>query len=294
MKKSNAAETLTGYLFIAPLAIGMLVLTLIPIVISIALSFTSWSLVQGLDGIKFTGLKNYMLLFHDPVFLKALGNNFIFILVVPVTMICAILLAVMINKHVYWKDLFKVVYFMPYISSIVAVAIVCQVLFHPEYGPVNETLKALGVVNLPKWLADPHFALYTMMAITVWTGIGYNLIIYLAGLQSIPSDLFEAADIDGASPFVKFFKITVPMLSPTTFFLLVTGVIGSFKVFDIIVVLTGGGPSDSTTMMVFYLYQQAFVNLKTGFASAVSVILLLCVLVITLIQFLAQKKWVNY
>jgi len=294
MKKSNAAETLTGYLFIAPLAIGMLILTLIPIIISIALSFTNWSLVQGLDGIQLTGFQNYILLFHDPVFLKSLGNNFIFIMVVPITMIFAITLAVIINKHVYWKDLFKVIYFMPYISSIVAVAIVCQVLFHPEYGPVNETLKALGMSQPPKWLADPQFALYTVMAITVWTGIGYNLIIYMAGLQSIPKDLFEAADIDGASPRVKFFKITLPMLSPTTFFLLVTGIIGSFKVFDIIVILTNGGPSDSTTMMVFYLYQQAFINLKTGLASAVSVILLLCVLIITLIQFFAQKKWVNY
>jgi len=294
MKKNNVAETLTGYLFIAPLAIGMIVLTLIPIIISIVLSFTNWSLVQGLEGIKLTGFQNYFLLFHDPVFLKSLGNNFIFILVVPITMIFAITLAVIINKHVYWKDLFKVIYFMPYISSIVAVAIVCQVLFHPEYGPVNETLKALGISQPPKWLADPQFALYTVMAITVWTGIGYNLIIYMAGLQSIPKDLFEAADIDGASPRVKFFKITFPMLSPTTFFLLVTGIIGSFKVFDIIVILTNGGPSDSTTMMVFYLYQQAFINLKTGLASAVSVILLFCVLIITLIQFFAQKKWVNY
>ncbi|MEK8128707.1 sugar ABC transporter permease [Paenibacillus filicis] len=294
MKKSKVVENVTGYLFIAPLAIGLVVLTLVPIIISFLLSFTSWSLVQGMKGITFVGMKNYTMLFHDPVFIKSLTNNFIFILVVPITMILAITLAVTINKNVYWKDLFKVVYFMPYISSIVAVAIVCQVLFHPEYGPINETLKSIGITDPPKWLADPHFALPTMMAITVWTGLGYNLIIYLAGLQSIPKDLFEAADIDGATPLVKFFRITLPMLSPTTFFLLVTGIIGSFKVFDIIVVLTGGGPSDSTSMMVFYLYQQAFVNLKTGYASSVSVVLLLCVLVITVIQFFAQKKWVNY
>lgn len=294
MKKNNVSETITGYIFIGPLAIGLLVLTLIPIIISIVLSFTSWSLVQGLHGIQFVGLKNFVQLFQDPVFLKSLSNNFIFILVVPVTMISALLLAVTINKNVYWKDLFKVVYFMPYISSIVAVAIVCQVLFHPEYGPINETLKAIGIANPPKWLADPQFSLLTIMGITVWTGVGYNLIIYLAGLQSIPKDLYEAADIDGANSIVKFFKITLPLLSPTTFFLLVTGIIGSFKVFDIIVVLTGGGPSDSSSMMVFYLYQQAFINLKTGYASAVSVVLLVCVLIITLIQFFAQKKWVNY
>lgn len=294
MKKNNVIETITGYMFIAPLAIGLLVLTLIPIILSLIISFTSWSLVQGVKGIKFIGMKNFVVLFHDPVFLKSLSNNFIFILVVPTTMALALLLAIIINKNVYWKDLFKVVYFMPYISSIVAVAIVCQVLFHPEYGPINETLKTLGMANPPKWLADPQFSLLTVMGITVWTGLGYNLIIYLAGLQNIPKDLYEAADIDGASSISKFFRITLPLLSPTTFFLLVTGIIGSFKVFDIIVVLTNGGPSDSSSMMVFYLYQQAFINLKTGYASAISVILLLCVLVITLIQFFAQKKWVNY
>jgi multiple sugar transport system permease protein len=294
MKKRILMENLTGYMFIGPLLIGLTVLTVIPIIASLLLSLTNWSLVQGIKSIHFNGINNFVRLFYDPVFIKSLMNNMIFMLVVPVTMAIAIVLAVMINKHVYFKDLFKVVYFMPYISSIVAVAVVCQVLFHPEYGPVNEFLKSIGVANPPKWLADPSYSLVTVMGIMVWVGLGYNMIIYLAGLQGIPQDLYEAADIDGASSVRKFFKITLPLLSPTTFFLLVTGVIGSFKVFDIIVVLTGGGPSDSTSVMVYYLYRQAFVNLKTGYASSVSVVLLCCVLLITLIQYFAQKKWVHY
>ncbi|WP_274653343.1 carbohydrate ABC transporter permease [Paenibacillus humicola] len=294
MSRRNLTETLTGYLFIAPILLGLTVLTLVPILVSFFFSLTDWSLVQGFKGIHVTGFKNFSLLFRDHVFLKSMANNFIFILVVPATMAVSIVLAVIINKHVYFKSLFKVVYFMPYISSIVAVAIVCQVLFHPEYGPVNETLHALGVANPPKWLADQNYALLTVMMISVWAGLGYNLIIYMAGLQNIPRDLYEAAEIDGASPMKQFFRITLPLLSPTSFFLTVTGVIGSFKVFDIIVVLTGGGPSFSTSVMVYYLYDQAFVNLKTGYASSVSVVLLFCVLAITLAQFYGQKKWVNY
>jgi len=294
MKKNQIRELMTGYFFIGPMVIGLLVFTVIPIISSVFLSLTDWSLVQGLKGIHFIGFQNFERLFQDSVFIKSMLNNFIFILVVPITIALSIILAAVINSQVYFKDFFKVIYFMPYISSIVAIAIVCQVLFHPEYGPINATLASLGMEHPPKWLADPQYALYTVMAITVWTGLGYNLIICLAGLQGISKDLYEAADIDGATNFRKFFKITIPLLSPTIFFLLITGIIGSFKVFDIISVLTAGGPSGSTSVMVYYLYNQAFVNLKTGFASAVSVVLLVCVLIITWVQFLGQKKWVNY
>jgi len=287
-------ETAAGYMFIGPLLIGLTVLTLIPILASFALSLTSWSLVESWDKITFVGLDNFTKLFNDTVFIKSLINNFWFILVVPATLIISILLAVLINQAVYFKDGFKVIYFMPYISSIIAIAVVCQVLFHPEFGPINQTLQALGVENPPKWLADPNFALISIMGITLWAQIGYNLIIFLAGLQNIPKELYEAANIDGASSVRKFFSISLPLLSPTTFFLLVTGIIGSFKVFDIIVVLTNGGPSNSTSVMVYYLYDQAFVNLKTGYSSAVAVVLLGCVMVITLIQMYGQKKWVNY
>jgi len=175
----------------------------------------------------------------------------------------------------------------------VAVAVVWQVLFHPSYGPVNEVLRSLGFANPPKWLADPHYALASIMMITVWISIGFSMIIYIAGLQTIPRDLYEAADIDGAKAWTKFTRITFPMLSPTSFFLLITGIISTFKVFDIIVVTTQGGPIGSTSLMVYYLYDQAFTNLKIGYASSVATVLFLFVMLLTFGQWGVQKKWVN-
>ncbi|WP_420819438.1 carbohydrate ABC transporter permease [Paenibacillus thalictri] len=273
---------------------GVLVLVLIPVVASLLLSFADWNFVAGIDQMKFIGLDNFRLLGDDPVFWKSIANNLIFIVTVPLTMLISLMLAVIIHKSVYGKDLFKIVYFMPYISSIVAIGIVWQVLFHPSHGPVNQTLMSLGVSAPPKWLADVHYALPSLMAIMTWAGIGFNLIIYTAGLQSIPKELYEAADMDGASRWLKLVRITVPLLSPTSFFLLVTGIIGSFKVFNVISVLTQGGPARSTSVIVYYLYETAFVNMNIGYASAMSLVLFVSVLLITLVQWYGQKKWVNY
>ena len=290
----NAREQVAGYLFVAPLMIGLIVLSLIPVIASLLLSFTNWNFVAGIEAIRFSGLENFEKLYHDSSFLKSLVNNLIFVVTVPVTMILALVLAIAIDKHVYIKNLFKVIYFLPYISSVVAVAMVWQVLFHPSLGPVNSTLMSLGIDNPPKWLADIKFALPSLMMIQVWIMLGYNIIIYIAGLQSIPRDLYEAAEIDGANAWVKFRRITVPCISPTTFFLLVTGIIGTFKIFDLIQVLTQGGPANSTTVIVYELYDTAFVQLKTGYASSMALILFLICLLITTLQMAAQKKWVNY
>jgi multiple sugar transport system permease protein len=292
--KLQRRETYSGIMFISPMLIGLLILTVIPTLASLLISFTDWNFVTKLDHMKFAGVKNYSHLFEDDYFMKSVRNNLVLILVVPVELIVSLLLAVTINKHVYFKSFFKVVFFMPYISSIVAVAVVFQVLFHPSLGPVNQTLIALGVTNPPKWLADLTFALPSVMMIMVWVHIGFALIVYLAALQAIPKDLYEAAEIDGAGNFGKFTNITLPMVSSTTFFLLITGVIASFKVFDIIAVLTQGGPSFSTSVIVYYLYKTAFEDLKTGYASAMAWFLFACVMVITTIQWYGQKKWVNY
>lgn len=294
IKTSQLREDIAGYLFISPMFIGLVALTLFPIIASFFLSFTNWNFVAGFAKTKFVGLDNFIALFKDDVFLLALRNNAVLMLVVPITMACALGLSVLVDRKVFFKDIFKVAYFMPYISSVVAVAIVFQVLFHPTYGPVNQMLLSLGMANPPKWIADTDFALYCVMGIMVWINIGYNMIIYLAGLQSIPKDLYEAADIDGASRWKQFTSITLPLLSPTSFFLLVTGIIGTFKVFDLIAVLTNGGPANSTTVVVYRIYETAFINLQSGLASAMSIILLLCVLAITIIQWYGQRKWVNY
>lgn len=283
-----------GYAFVSPMVLGLVIFTLFPIIASFFLSFTDWNFVAGFSKTKFLGLDNFIKLIHDSVFLLSLKNNLILMIVVPVTLAISVALAVIIDKKIHLKDLLKVVFFIPYISSIVAVAIVFQVLFHPTYGPINQVLMSWGMDNPPKWLADPDFALYCVMGLMVWVQIGYNMIIFMAGLQSIPNDLYEAADIDGASKWKQFYSITVPLLSPTTFFLLVTGIIGTFKVFDVISVLTGGGPANSTTVVVYRLYETAFVNLQSGYASAMAVVLLILVLLITLLQWIGQRKWVNY
>lgn len=287
-------ENVTGYLFIAPMFIGTSILVIFPIIASIVLSFTNWNFVSGFKAAEFVGLKNFTDLFSNAVFLKSLGNNFLLLLAIPVGLFISLTLAVIINKYVYAKDWFKVIYFMPFISSTVAVAVVFQVLFHPTKGPINQVLMSMGIADPPGWIADVAFSLPSVMIIMIWTSIGFNLIIYLAGLQSIAPELYEAAEMDGASAWYQFSRITIPLVSPTTFLLLVTGLISSFKVFDLIIVLTNGGPANSTLTPVVYLYQQAFLELKTGYASAIALVLFIIIIFITIIQFVGQKKWVNY
>ncbi|MFJ5624652.1 carbohydrate ABC transporter permease [Peribacillus loiseleuriae] len=287
-------ENLTGLLFVSPMLIGVGVLTLLPIIATFLLSFADWNFIMGITQIKWVGLDNFKTLFENEGFLKSVANNLLFLLTVPFTMIFSLLIAIVIDKHVYMKSFFKVAFFMPYISSIVAIAVVWQVLFNPTDGPINQFLFSIGIENPPTWIADPNFALISLMVIQIWASIGFNMILFLAGLQSIPKELYEAADMDGATAWDKFKNIMLPALSPTTFFLLITGIIGTFKVFDLIAVLTKGGPINSTTMLVWHLYESAFVDLKIGYASAIAVVLFIFVLIITLLQWVGQKKWVNY
>jgi multiple sugar transport system permease protein len=288
------SENLAGILFVSPMLIGVSVLVLLPIFATFALSFADWSFITPLSQLKWVGFDNFTRLFEDTVFIKSLRNNAIFVLTVPICMAISLLIAVTIDRNVYLKGFFKVAFFMPYISSVVAIAVVWQVLFHPSQGPINQVLMSLGIENPPLWIADPNFALISIMIIQIWISIGFNMIIYLAGLQSIPRDLYEAADIDGANAWVKFRHITLPMISPTSFFLFITGIISTFKVFDLIAVLTKGGPMNSTSMIVWNLYDTAFVNLKIGYASAMAVVLFIVVFGITVFQWIGQKKWVNY
>lgn len=287
-------ETIAGWTFVGPMLIGTMLITLLPILASVFISFTDWSFIKGIDQIRFVGLDNFGKLAKDETFLTSMKNNFILMLAIPITMTISLVLAVLINGKVYFKDLFKIIYFMPYISSVVGVAVVFQVLFHPSLGPINQFLMKLGIEDPPKWLADITFSLPSVMLILIWTQIGFNMIIYMAGLQNIPKDLYESASIDGATSWQQFRNITLPLISSTSFFLLVTGVVYSFKVFDLIAVLTEGGPANSSSVMVYYLYDVAFSHLKTGYASAIAMVLFLCVLVITMIQWVGQRKWVNY
>ncbi|MCF2938042.1 sugar ABC transporter permease [Paenibacillus alkaliterrae] len=293
-RKNLTQDTLAGYLFISPMLIMTVVLMVIPILLSGIISFTDWNFIAGLKSINFIGFDNYTKMLSDENFTRSLANNFLLMIVIPVSLFIALILAVLINKATYFKSVFKVIYFMPFISSFVAVAILWRVLFHPTSGPINGLLMSIGIDNPPAWLADPSFSLISVMIIMVWAGIGFEMIIFMAGLQNIPQDLYEAADIDGASKIRQFFSVTLPLLSPTTFFLLITGIVGSFKAFDLIMILTNGGPAGSTSVIVFYLYEVAFIQLKSGYASAIGIALLLLILAITVIQWIGQKKWVNY
>lgn len=293
-KRLRMKDTIAGYLFIAPMVLLATVLTIIPIILSGVISFTDWNFIAGLDSIQFIGLENYVKMFDDDEFLRSLTNNLLLMLVIPVSLFIALILAVLINNATYFKDVFKVIYFMPFISSFVAVAVLWRVLFHPTSGPINSFLMSIGISNPPAWLADPSFSLISVMIIMIWAGIGFEMIIFMAGLQNISRDLYEAAEIDGANKVRQFFSLTIPLLTPTIFFLLITGIVGSFKVFDLIMILTGGGPAGSTSVIVYYLYKVAFIQLKSGYASAIGIMLLIIILIITIIQWIGQKKWVNY
>ncbi|SER49321.1 multiple sugar transport system permease protein [Gracilibacillus ureilyticus] len=296
-KKKNKIEkneNLAGLLFVSPMLLGVSVIVLFPIVATFILAFADWKFVVSIDQLKWVGFANFSALLQDEKFIMSIINNALFIFTVPVTMIFSLILAVIIDKNVYLKSYFKVAFFMPYISSVVAIAVVWQVLFHPSAGPINQVLMSFGIDNPPTWISDPEFALLSVAIIHIWISIGFNLIVYIAGLQSIPKELYEAAEMDGANAWYKFRNITFPLISPTSFFLLITGVIATFKVFDLIAVLTQGGPLNRTTMLVWHLYEMAFLNLEIGYASAIAVVLFLFVFTITILQWFGQKKWVNY
>lgn len=288
-------ESLAGYVLIAPEVLGILLLGVFPLLFSLYLSFTHWNLVGGFQSITFTGLDNYRTLLQDDKFYMALSNNLKFSFVaVPAGMALALLISVVIHSMVYFRDFFKVALFIPYISTIVAVAAVWGALFHPSKGPINQWLMKLGIENPPKWLVDPNYALVAIIVITVWANLGYKIVIYLAGLSNIPDDLYEASEIDGANKLQQFWMITIPMLTPTIFFLSITTMIASFKVFDLVKFLTDGGPNNATNVLVYYLYEEGFINFRMGYASTLSWALFIIIAIITSLTWLVQRKKVQY
>ncbi|MBT2762095.1 MULTISPECIES: carbohydrate ABC transporter permease [Paenibacillus] len=275
-------EALIGWLFLAPEIVGMLLLNVFALGFSLYLSLSDWDMLSGVQGIEFTGLDNFIKMFHDPTIMQAIKNNLIYmVLTVPIPIAIALVLSVLIHNSVFFKSYFKVAFFIPYISSIIAVAAVWSALFHPSLGPINQFLMDIGISSPPKWLVDPKTSLLAISIISSWAGLGYTIIIYMAGLTNISNEIYEAADIDGASSIKKFFAITVPMLRPTTFFLLITMLIGSFKVFDIIAFLTEGGPNNSSTVLVFRIYEEGFKYYNMGYASAISWLLFAIIGLIT-------------
>ena len=295
-KSSRAArkEFLVGMGFILPSLLGFLVFTFIPVIISFVLSFSNWNFMQGWGAIKFNGLSNYLRLFSDEWFLNSYKNNILFTAVtVPVLIGLGLVMASIINKYIYGGAAVRTMIFIPYIASVVAVCTVWMVLLQPSYGPVNQALKAFGVENPPGWLADFKWSLPSIMIIYIWQQVGYYSIVFLAGLKGLPEDVYEAAKVDGASPVRQFFFITIPLISPTTFFLTIMGIIGSFKVFDQISVLTQGGPGSSSSVMAYYVYRTAFDYFDMGYANTLAWALFVLVFLVTLIQWKLQDRFEN-
>lgn len=282
--KKARKDFFTGMGFILPSLLGFLIFTFIPVVISLCLSFTSWNFMEGIEGIKFNGLANYIRLFSDEWFLNSYKNNIIFTAVtVPVLIALGLVRATIINKYIYGGGVVRTMIFIPYIASVVAVCTVWMVLLQPSYGPVNEFFRSIGIANPPGWLADFKWSLPSIMIIYVWQQVGYYSIVFLAGLKGLPEDVYEAAKVDGASSIRQFFSLTVPLISPTTFFLTIMGIIGSFKVFDQISVLTQGGPGSSSSVMAYYVYRTAFDYFEMGYANTLAWALFVLVFIVTLV-----------
>ena len=283
---------LTALAFLLPNLIGFLLFTLIPVMTAFVLSFMEW---DSANPAKFVGLKNFMALFRTRSFRVALWNTIYYTVgVVPLTIVVSLALAVLFSKPIRGIAFFRAAHYFPYLASIVAVAGVWQFLYNADAGPINMFLKSIGVANPPRWTASTTWAMPAVIIMNVWRSCGYYMIMFVSGIQAIPSHLYEAAMLDGAGGLQRFRYVTLPMLSPTMFFVSIICIINSFKVFGAIYVMTQGGPGGSTSVLVYEIYTQAFSNFKFGFASAEALVLFLLIVIVTLIQYRGQEKWVNY
>ena len=294
MTNRERSEFLWGWLFILPTMAGLMILNIIPIFQTIYQSFFKTGSFGR--GNIFVGLENYKRLFADTAVWQALLNTLKYAIVeVPFSIIIAIVLAVMLNQKMRGRSVYRMIYFMPMVCAPAAVAMVWKWLYNSEFGLLNHLLEAIG---LPKvnWVSDPKIAFISLAIVGIWSVIGYNMVLFLAGLQEIPKDYYEAAEIDGANAVTQFFKITLPLISPTMFFVVITRVIASLQVFDSIFMMIGkNNPAlPKTQSLVYLFYRYAFVENNNGYGSAIIVLLLCIIMLITVFQMKAQEKWVHY
>ena len=282
--------TLIALVFILPNFLGFAMFTLVPVGWSFGLAFMNWSAFAPPT---FIGFDNFTRMVADDSVRIALRNTVVFTAgTVPLTLIASLGLALLLNNAVFGMGIFRTAIFFPFITSLVAVAFVWMMLFHPSLGPINGFLiNVVGMENPPRWLASTDWALTAIIITSVWRFMGYYMVIYLAGLQSIPSTLYEAAEIDGANAFRRFTNITLPMLRPTTFFVFVMLTINSFRVFDLVQVMTNGGPGRATTVLVHQLFLAAFNRFEFGYASAIALLLFFIIISVTIVQFVLGKRY---
>lgn len=287
-------DNLSGHLFILPAVLTFLAFIAIPFLVSLGLSFTEWNFLSGLKGIKWVGFDNFVRLASDKYFLNSIKNTFIYVIAsVPVSLILALALAYVLNGKIYLRKTLRLAFFIPYISSVVAIAAVLRLLFIKD-GPVNTILNTLFNMEPKNFVASATLVRIPVILILIMQAIGYELIVYMAALQDVPKELYESARLDGASGFQQFVKISVPLISPTTFYLVIVRTIAAFKIFAALNILTLATTNLNSYTMVLEIYEKAFSKYKFGYASAESLILFVILLIITLIQFWGQKHWVNY
>lgn len=279
---------LTPWVLIMPTLIGLVIFRLIPIVSSLVLSFTKWNLITDP---KFIGVKNFTELFSDPDFWKILGNTLkITAGYVVGGMVFGLLLALLVNNRLKGMNFFRAAIYMPVITSAVAVGIVWTRILGPKYGILDFLLSKLGI-TAPYWLQDPSLAIWTVTFVQVWKMSGYYMILFLAGLQAISKEVIEASVVDGATPSQRLFRVTIPMLSPTTFFVLTVAIMDAFKNFELIYAMTKGGPQNATNTLVYSVYLNAFSYNRVGYAEAIAWVLMVVVGILTVFNFYVKKYW---
>lgn len=287
--KSNLyrKERIYGFLFILPPVLGLLIFTMYPMIYSIYGSFTDW---DGLGQMNFIGLSNFKDLWSDELFHKALFNTLFMMLGIPIGIVLALLLALGLNRKVPGTTAFRVIYYIPVISSLAAVSIMWNWAYNGDYGLVNQFLDLFGISG-PNWMANKYTVKPALIIMAVWKGVGYTMLLYLAALQSVSRTYYEAAELDGANGFQAFRHITWPMVRPVTFFIIVTNIIGGSQIFTEMNIMTPtGGPEYASASVVFYIWQKAFGNFQMGYASAMAVVLGAFIFVVTLIQFRMNEK----
>ncbi len=282
MLSREAREGLTAYLFLAPNLISLGLFVVAPLLAGLAISLTDWDMMSSPTWV---GAANYAGLLSDPALMLSLKVTLLYsLMVIPGGLIVSMLIALALNTDIRGLRIYQAILFLPYVSSTVAVALAWKWIYNPQYGILNAALRAVGLPQ-PDWLTDPDVAIVSVAIVSIWQTAGYNAILLMAGMRSIPKHYYEAASMDGATSWQKFWRITLPLLKPTIFFVMVTSLINSFiQSFNIIFVMTGGGPGNATKVLMFYIWENAFNFFKMGYASAISYLLFVLLIGVTMLQ----------